>query len=146
MYQNAWSYLSSLQLALHCAPCPGFSPGSVKAHQYLIVAEWWLHTRHGAQPLVWWHGAMIAAHFGPQEPLWLSFPHLQTGRQMAKVCVKLWSVFPWYSLTQKKVAPETETSMGWWGSIGFFKALFLQSLKEYHYRKRTWYLWIWKVQ
>ena len=78
-------------------------------HWCLVVAEWWLHTQHGAQPLPWWRGAMMAVHFGPQKPLWFSFPQFQPGGQMAEGCVKLsgGSSLGTASL-RKKVAPGAE--------------------------------------
>ena len=50
MYQNPWSYLPLLELALHCLPLPGFSPGG--DHSTPVVTQCVV----GAEELGWTSG------------------------------------------------------------------------------------------
>jgi len=130
--KKAQSYLLSLQLALHCAPCPGFSPGSVNralmfgccivmvAHPARGTASTMMVWGHDGSPF--WATETTVTLFSPLPAWWAD------GRRL---CEAVWRVFPWHSLTQKKsCARGWETSMGWWGSIRVCRALFYSLLKN----------------
>jgi len=55
MCQNPLSYLPSLELAMHCAPCPSFRPDRV--NRTLLAPCWVIAGARWEEPLPWWHKA-----------------------------------------------------------------------------------------